>query len=77
MGWAEAIKGALAALPILAKQLDRFIDAVHTLAVTIQDNRLQEVRNAQTLLVLEIQKVQSDEQRAVFAKRIAELERKH
>lgn len=76
MGWAEAIKAAIVAIP---KLLDLFRDLgtrIDALVKVQQEKHAQEIRNEQRFAAIELQKAQSDQERLELARRLSELERR-
>ncbi len=76
MGWAEAIKAAIIAVPEIVGLIRDLKDEFARLSVEIRNKKIQEVRDAQNQLEAELRKVQNDEERMAFARRIADLERR-
>lgn len=73
--WSQAIKAALISLPKIVDLFQEMIARLDALKQAIDDKKIQEVKNAQTQLLREIQTVKSDEDRIRLAIRVSELER--
>lgn len=76
MGWAEAVKGFLAALPALVSLMRDLVARADTLTQAINDRRLEEIRASQRQLEIEVQGIKNDEQRRDFILRLAAIERR-
>lgn len=76
MGWAEAIKGFLIAFPQIVGAIRDLGAQIKAAAEAAQNQKLQEIRNAQHQLTIEVQRVVSDQDRVALVQRIAELERR-
>lgn len=76
MGWWEALKAAVISIPKFLDELKELRLAFERAAAAAENRRLEEVRNEQNKLQLEVQRVVHDEERARLLRRVAELERK-
>jgi ABC-type transport system involved in cytochrome bd biosynthesis fused ATPase/permease subunit len=76
MGWAEALKAAIIAIPKVLDAIERLGDTIAEAMKAAENRRQAEVREAQNRLEIEVMRVQHDEERARLARRISELERK-
>ena len=76
MGWLEAIKAALIAVPEIVGAFRDLIGEIREARAAAENIRLQEVRDAQRQLQIEVMRVTHDEERARLARRISELERR-
>lgn len=76
MGWLEALKGALLALPKLLDVLQGLGQRLDALVIAHQERQAQEIRNEQRFAALETLKLKSDQERMEMARRISELERR-
>lgn len=76
MGWLEAIKAALFAVPKIIDGLAALGLRMDALVEASRNRQLQEIRNEQRNLERLALTLQSDEARADFVRRISELERR-
>ena len=77
MGWAEAIKAALIAIPKLLDLVRDGFASLNALVTAMQDRNEQERRNEQNFAVLQTLKLQVDQDRADMARRLSALEQRH
>lgn len=76
MGWAEALKAALIALPKLLDIFHALGERLDALVKVAQDTRAQEYRNEQRFAAIETLRLQVDTDRLDMAKRISILEQR-
>jgi hypothetical protein len=76
VGWWEVIKAAIVAIPKLVDEFRALRESFEKAALAAENRKLQEVRDAQSALQVEIQRVVDDAERARLARRISELERR-
>jgi hypothetical protein len=75
VGWWEVIKAALVSIPKLLDEFKALREEIARAAAAAENRRLQEVRDAQNKLEIEILRLKNDEERAGLLRRIHELER--